>query len=136
MSDELNVDYNAIEATKAPGVFNLEDFLTGTTYAKETVTIFTDAEAVNELIRLKVERNKLDDQLAKKAPKQRTIAAVDINPQAEAIDKRIELLDEQIALSGLTLHLEGMSPDEVQTLSDKYFTEPDKNYANTEEEKA
>jgi len=134
-------DVNPIEAAKAPGVFDLNSFLAGVAYPEETVTVFTDAYAVNELIRLKSRRNEIELTLKeKKKSAQRTIAgnqpATNDVEELEEINDKIEKLDKVVAESALKIKLRGISPKALEDLTAKHYTDPQVNYSGKPEEKA
>jgi hypothetical protein len=139
-----------IDTAKAPGVFSLDKFLSDTAYPEEDVTLFTNAHAVNELIKLRVDYRELEDKLAaankNKRDKNRTERTVGgetfgdsqlreaMEDKLKALQEQIDVLDDEVAQSALTFKLRGMPPEIVEEVTNKHFVDPTKDYTGTPEE--
>lgn len=139
---------DAVEAAKAPGVFSLDKFLIDLAYPEETVVVHTDAFAVNELLKLREERDALEAKLAaalKSNSGKRTTRTVggedegaqaDITAELEALQAKIDEWIERVDSSALTFELRGMPPRIVEAITSKHFTDPKADYTGTPEEQA
>jgi hypothetical protein len=136
-----------VEAAKAPGVFSLDKFLVNVAYPKETIKVHTDAYGVNELLKLRAERDQLEAKVAAamkaKKDQKRTSRTVggddpmdtsDIEAELETLQVKIDEWIEKIDGSELTFELQGMPPKIVDTITKKHFVDPKADYTNTTEE--
>lgn len=125
---------DVVEAAKAPGVFKLENFLSGIAYPEESITLFTDSRSMNTLVLVREKLDEIEKRNAIKKGKPRTVAGNDSLEEVNELTKQVEELDAKVAASGITFQLRGMAPKVVEEISAKHFIDKDKDYSGTEEE--
>lgn len=140
-----------IEAAKAPGVFNLENFLVNASYPVEEITIHVNAFAVNEKLKALKEAAALETRIAhavkdERADQKRTTRTVSgdagktsstaLVEERDALQSVIEKWDAEVAKSALTLQLRGMPPYVVEAITTKHFSDKKKDYSGEPEETA
>jgi hypothetical protein len=125
-----------VENAQSHEVFSLDKLLSETAYPVEKVTVFTDAYSVNELIKLRAEREALE-LTSKRKRTERTVSGETggATAEVEKLTERIAEFDDKIGDSGLTFTIQGMSPATVDEINDKYFVDKTKNYDNSPEER-
>ena len=134
---------DAVETAKSPGVFDLNKFLSDTSYPVQDVTVHGDGYAVNEKLKVMERIIELQEQIKSAETiakaKQRTLGEeVPVDPKlTEALaelEVKITEWDAVIDASAITFTLQGMPPEIVEQISAKYFIDPKRDYTNSEEE--
>lgn len=142
---------DAVSAFKAPGSFDLDKYLIGIAYPTEEVVLFTDAHAVNELLKLRRERALIEERISKQILSDREAARTEARTvgdpepkfdsdtvvlELEELQAKIDEWDAKVAENPLVIELRGMPPYIVDEITSKHFIDKTVDYSGTDEETA
>jgi hypothetical protein len=98
------------------GTFDLDEYVNGRGFPRDTVTVFTNADAAYERAQLQARLTEIAQDKEKLGEATRSRKYKDLQAEMEPLEARSEELMEDIKASALTFHLRGIAPGHVKKI--------------------
>lgn len=98
------------------GTFDLDEFVQGRGFPRDTVTLFTNADAAYEYTQIQERLTALAQDKEKLGEAPRSRAYKDVLEEMAPLEKQAEELMEAIKASALTFHLRGIAPGHIKKI--------------------
>lgn len=106
-----------VENNKEQGSFNLDEFVQGRGFPRDTVTVFTNEDAGYDYTAVQERLTTLAQEKEKLEPATRSAAYKEKAQEFNALEEKAQELLEKIKESALTFHLRGISPGHIKKIN-------------------